>query len=326
MSEIFNRKASSLTPRQAYIQREFWRRNVFVIMDTETNGLDPEMYEPCEVAMLKIVEGVVQEPFSWYVKPKLPIPPHVQAVHHISNSDVADAKSMAELAPTFQEFCVGTVVVAHNAPFDYGMMPCLQDEKFLWVDNLSLARHQWPLGTTGPTGHPLTAHKNKILQHWLDIRVDTRGQAAHRAQADILVTAEIFKEAVNQYLLTLDTTPTAKQFAEYLDTPCKVDVMNFGPYKDLPIEELPTSHIRSILSQHKNNRMTLGNDLLWTLSEAYKERTQNTHLAAARQLGLADATQVSSAQQERLALQAKFIAKQANNPQTFNTAPTTATK
>lgn len=309
---------SELSPKQAYIRNEFWKRNVFVVMDTETNGLDPELYEPCEVAMLKIIDGIVQEPFSWYLKPKLPIPPHVQAVHHISNEDVADAKTMAEMAETFQDFCHGTLIVAHNAPFDYGMMPCLQDKKFNWVDNLSLARHQWPLGTTGPTGHPLTAHRNKILQHWLNITVDTRGQAAHRAQADILVTAEIFREGVNQYLLTQDNVPSAKEFSDYLNTPCKVEVMNFGPYKDMPVEELPTQHIRTLLAQHKNNRMTLGNDLYFTLESIYKARSENPHLAAARKYGYSDATMVATAQQERLALQAKITPTA--SPESFNTA------
>lgn len=309
-----------LSTKQAYIREEFWKNNVFVIMDTETNGLDPSIYQPCEVAMLKMVNGVVQEPYSWYIKPNLPIPPHVQAVHHISNEEVANAPMMEELEKTFQDFCIGSVIVAHNAPFDFGMMPCLQDKKFNWVDNLSLARHQWPLGTTGPKGHPLTAHKNKILQHWLNLKVDTMGQAAHRAQADILVTAEIFREGVNSYLLNLDRVPSAKEFAQYLDTPCQVDVMNFGPYKDQLIKDVPSPHIRHVLHQHKTGKMTLGKDLLWTLETEYEARTSNPYLEFARKIGAGDATLLESAQKERSALKKTLTEKKSTKDQ-FNTAP-----
>lgn len=260
---------------------DFWKNNVFVIMDTETNGLDPEIHEPCEVAMLKIVNGEVLEPSSWYIKPNLPIPPHVQAVHHISNNDVKDAPSMKEMEETFKDYCRGTIVIAHNAPFDKSMMPCLQGEEFQWLDNLRLARHMWPLGTTNKEGHPLTAHKNKILQHWMNLDVDTRGQAAHRAQADILVTAEIFKIGMNTYLERLYkkqrnlVLPTYEKMSSDLEKPCKVEFMPFGPHKDKPIEEVPTQHLRSLVFRHNQGQSNLGVDLYAALSNEFNKRVSH---------------------------------------------------
>ena len=305
------------------IQAAFWSKFIFVVLDTETNGLDPIEHEPCEVAMLKMVSGVVQEPFSWYVKPKLPIPPHVQAVHHISNQDVKDARTMNEMAGTFQEFCRGenVVIVAHNAPFDFGMMPALQSDEFKWVDNLRLARHIWPLGTPSPsTGHPLTAHKNKILQHWLNLDVDTRGQAAHRAQADILVTAELFRAGVNAYLNTLDHIPSYDEFASYLASPCRVETLNFGPFKDVPIEDVPTAHLRSLLARHRQDKMDLGVDLEWSIQDEYQKRTSHPLLNEAKANHVSDATVLfseSEKEKELLRLQIKKQAKQTGA--SFNT-------
>jgi hypothetical protein len=159
------------------------------------------------------------------------------------------------------------------------MMQCLQGKEFNWVDNLRLARHVWPLGTINPeTGHPLPAHKNKILQHWLNLKVDTMGQAAHRAQADILVTAEVFKVGVNQYLSTLNHVPSAKEFAEYLASPCKVTTINFGKNKDKEISQVPTADLRKLLNDHKSGTFDLGVDLHWSVKEEYDKRSQRlTH-------------------------------------------------
>jgi DNA polymerase III epsilon subunit-like protein len=267
------------TEKTKAIKDAFWKSHVFVILDTETNGMSPEDGdEPCEVAMLKIIDGVVQPPHSWFVKTKKPIPPHVQAIHHISNEDIANAKPMEELAEEFKAFCRGTIIVAHNAPFDRGMMACLQGEEFKWVDNLRLAKHMWPVGTPSPsTGHPLPAHKNKILQHWLNLRVDTMGQAAHRAQADILVTAELFKEGVADYLATQKRVPTFKEFDTFLNSPCGVNTLNFGPWKDRPLQEVPTPYLRRLLKQDKSDlsSFTLGVDLEAAIKQEYTTRTSS---------------------------------------------------
>lgn len=276
------KKMEKLTPQQEYVKRTFWSQYRFVVLDTETNGKDPGIDEACEVAMLKMVDGEVDLSTlkSWFVKTKKPIPPHVQAVHHISNEEIQDAPSMEDLVPEFQAYCQGMVLVAHNAPFDYGMLPCLQDEKrFKWLDNLRLARHVWPLGTPSPagTGHPLQAHKNKVLQHWLDVRVDTMGQAAHRAQADILVTAELFKAGMNEFLKKWERVPTWKEITDHMNSPNKIEVMPFGAHRDQPIKELPLKVLRRLLSEHQTGKFDLGVDLEGSLRKEYNLRIKRDH-------------------------------------------------
>ena len=298
-----------LDPRELYIRETFWANHVFVIMDTETNGLDPKIHGPCEVAMLKIINGVVQPPQSWFVKTQLPIPPHVQAVHHITNEEIANAPVMEDLAPTFQAFCKDTVVVAHNAPFDKGMMPCLQGKEFRWVDNLRLARHVWPLGTANVEGHPLTAHKNKVLQHWLNLNVDTMGQAAHRAQADILVTAEIFREGVNRYLLTQTTVPTFKEFSDFLESPYRVET-----FMGKPIVEMETATLRDHLRRHAIGERVLDKDQHFSLQAMYTVKSKE--LTPEDQQKYQEAY---AANQRQLLLKQT----QLQQPTSFNTAPST---
>lgn len=263
------------------IVTQFWKENRFVVLDTETNGLTPGVNEPCEVAMLKCENGDVTDIQSWYLQTKLPIPPHVQAVHHISNETIAGHPSNEEKTQEWQDYCKNTIIIAHNASFDKSMMPALQDDSFVWADNLSLARHIWPLGSINPeTGKTLTAHKCKIIQSWLDLEVDTRGEEAHRATADILVTMEIFRIAVNKWLESKDYCPTGKELVDFCESPCLIEKMPFKPHKGVKIKDLPSEYIRKMLKQDEDaqdsgnpDAFRLGKDLAYSLQVEYTMRT-----------------------------------------------------
>ena len=64
----------------------------------------------------------------------------------ISNSMVADAPPIESALPAFLEFAAGTVLVAHNAPFDVGFLKHFAAEQgrawpaFEVVDTAKLAR------------------------------------------------------------------------------------------------------------------------------------------------------------------------------------------
>lgn len=265
------KKENELNVVESEIRKRFWEENTFVILDTETNGLYPEKNNgPCEVAMLKIINGVVQSPKSWFIKPELSIPPHVQAVHHISNEDVANAEPIESLASTFQEFCRGSIIVAHNAPFDKGMMSCLQGDEFKWMDNLRLARHTWQSGTPNDSGHPLTAHKNKVLQHWLELDVDTMGQAAHRAQADILVTAEIFIIGINKFLLTQDNVPTIQKLSTFLDSPYYLET-----FMGTPLVDIKPNRLLDHLRRNANGEFVLDKDQQFSLEAMHAVKSRS---------------------------------------------------
>lgn len=246
---------------------EFWKNKTFIIADTETNGLDHVTCGPCEVAMLKIVDGKVQEPNSWLIKTNLKIPPFVQAIHHISNDEIEEAPTLEQLEPIIIDFCKDATIVAHKADFDYSMLPFLQDHD--WLCNLRLCHHIWNVGDTNADGHTLNSHKNKVLQHWLDLEVDTRGQAAHRAQADILVTAEIFIIATNKYLQQLNRTPTLEEFQQFVESNYNVDKFN-----GMRIIEMPVEDLRSLLYRHKTGTMKLEKDRLFAIEASYAVKTK----------------------------------------------------
>ena len=89
------------------------QRPVFV--DTETTGTD-DHDEICEIAVIAPNGEVMIDEL---VRPGRPIPQAATEVHGISDADVEDAPSMADLEPELEEaLLMGTPCCIYNADFD----------------------------------------------------------------------------------------------------------------------------------------------------------------------------------------------------------------
>ncbi len=99
----------------------------FVVVDLETTGGSPEANAITEVGAVKVRGGEVLGEFQTLVRPAMSIPPFVAVLTGITDAMVASAPPVEVVLPTFLEFARGSVLVAHNAPFDVGFLKAACD-------------------------------------------------------------------------------------------------------------------------------------------------------------------------------------------------------
>ncbi len=90
----------------------------FVVFDIETTGFSHFNDRITEIGALLIKGGEVQETFSSFVNPHMPIPEKVVSLTGITDEMVADAPDESEVVKKFLDFADGRMLVAHNANFD----------------------------------------------------------------------------------------------------------------------------------------------------------------------------------------------------------------
>jgi DNA polymerase-3 subunit epsilon len=118
----------------------------FVVVDLETTGGSPASAEITEVGAVKVRAGEVIGEFQTLVNPGIAIPPFIAVLTGITDTMVAAAPAVDTVLPAFLEFARGSVLVAHNAPFDVGFLrhACTVTERpwpaYQTLDTARLAR------------------------------------------------------------------------------------------------------------------------------------------------------------------------------------------
>lgn len=112
--------------KQARQQATIWARgllardpNNWVILDTETTGLDPK----AEVIQIGVIDGggTVQMD-NVLVKPTVSISPGAAAVHGITSEMVKDAPLFPVVLPQLHEVVKGKLMVVYNLQYDVRLL------------------------------------------------------------------------------------------------------------------------------------------------------------------------------------------------------------
>lgn len=95
----------------------------FCVVDLETTGGSAAKGSKItEFGAVKVRGGEVLGEFQTLVNPDEVIPAFITVLTGITNQMVIGAPRVSEVLPSFLEFARGTVLVAHNAPFDVGFL------------------------------------------------------------------------------------------------------------------------------------------------------------------------------------------------------------
>ncbi|WP_342774808.1 DEDD exonuclease domain-containing protein [Myceligenerans xiligouense] len=118
----------------------------FVVVDLETTGTRASEAGITEIGAVKVRGGQKLGEFQSLVDPGQPVPAFVARLTGITNAMVATAPDIEKVLPSFLEFAHGSVLVAHNAPFDVGFLKAACERlDYPWpgfpvVDTVPLAR------------------------------------------------------------------------------------------------------------------------------------------------------------------------------------------
>ncbi|WP_067971264.1 DEDD exonuclease domain-containing protein [Nocardiopsis trehalosi] len=162
----------------------------FVVVDLETTGARAAGAGITEIGAVKVRGGEVVGEFATLVNPGVPIPPSITLLTGITHAMVAPAPPIEAVLPAFLEFAgldTGTVLVAHNAPFDVGFLRAACAEH----------GHAWPVGAPVVDTVPLARRlvtRDEVPNHKLHTLAVFFGvpdRPTHRALDDARATVGV---------------------------------------------------------------------------------------------------------------------------------------
>lgn len=201
-----------------------------IFFDTETTGNEPKDFL-CQIAWKAQGNSEMR---AGLFKPPFPIPAEASAVHHISNKMIADKPAFkdspewGEVKELFEND--NTVVVAHNAKFDLGM---LEKEGIIpkhVICTLRVARAMDPESK-------IPKYNLQFLRYFLDLEVD-EAAAAHSADGDVLVLEKLFERLYTRMSEQKNGDEPIKEMIEISSLPSLIKTFNFGKYNGKSVEDI----------------------------------------------------------------------------------------
>jgi len=183
---------------------------IYVALDLETTGLNPEHDAITEIGVVKFRDEQVLDTWSSLVNPQRPIPYRVQQLTGITQEEVDTAPSLPSVIGTLLSFVKDYPIVGHSVSFDLGFLN--RQGLFLsnqTIDTFELASILLP--------HAARYSLEKLAEA-LNIRFPTR----HRALEDAMATRDLFLALVEQASkLDLSVIQEINRLATQIDWPLR---------------------------------------------------------------------------------------------------------
>jgi len=190
-----------------------------------------------------------------FFKPAEPICFEAMEVHHITEAQVKDLDPVdpAKLQPLFD----GRIAVAHNAPFDIGVMA---REKVIIndrIDTLKVAQHLLP---------DSPAHRLQYLRYSLNLPVN-ESATAHDAGGDVRVLIELYCYLRNKLMKEsqMSEEQAIEKMLELTAKPTIIKKFSFGKYKGQNFADVVKTSAGMDYLRWLNGQPELSEDLKNTL-------------------------------------------------------------
>lgn len=177
----------------------------FTVVDVETTGWAPEDADITEIGAVRVHGGTVIAEFGSLVNPGTPVPEAITELTGISDQMLTTAPPVAAVLPRLLAFAEGSVLAAHNAPFDLKFLTAAcagmgcDWPGFEVLDTVRLARHLMA------TPREVPDRKLATLATFFGTPV----QPSHRALDDARATAAVLGQLLGRLtaregVMTLD--------------------------------------------------------------------------------------------------------------------------
>ena len=92
------------------------------ILDCETTGGNPTYHRIIEIGLLIVEDGVITKRWQTFINPETSLPPMITRLTGIEARDLNGAPLFEDISDELLELLDDSVLVAHNARFDYGFL------------------------------------------------------------------------------------------------------------------------------------------------------------------------------------------------------------
>lgn len=228
-------------------------QDIFVCIDCESTGLDPEKDRIIEIAISRFTFDHILQSFESLIDPECEIPQVSQDIHKISSDMLQGKPKIASVLPDLLKMIHGQVIVGHGIGFDIALIAAeakrhqipTNIEKQLFIDTLRMARLY---------GESPINSLEKLREHF-----NIESEGAHRAMSDVIVNIEVFKYLAKPY-------QTTEQLLETLKKPIKLKAMPLGKHKGRKFDEIPIEYL--LWAERKD----FDQDLLFSIRSELRNR------------------------------------------------------
>lgn len=199
--ELLSRQISGLNAKlrsnTARVGKEIsnWFNNPFVVLDTETTGLDHND-QIIEIAVLDQHKNTI---IDTRLKPTCQINPEAQQVHGISIDDLQDAPIFPEIYEQLKQFLTGKNVVIFNADFDIRLIKQTAKAFNLDVSWINEIKTICAMYLSADAFGATNRHGTISLSNAVYNAGKSFSGAAHSAKVDVVATIDVIDSIHDSY-------------------------------------------------------------------------------------------------------------------------------
>ncbi|MEI9926518.1 MAG: exonuclease domain-containing protein [Sphingomonas sp.] len=210
------------------------------VIDLETTGNAPPAHAVCEIGWQDVALSasgrweLFGEGGASFVNPGRPLPPVTQAIHHITEEQVADAPWWGDVARQILDpYPKRLALAAHRASFEQQFCPPALTRGADWICTWKCALRLWP---------DSPSFSNQVLRYWRKPEglEHERGLPAHRAFPDAYVTAHHLRDMLNEASIA--------QLVEWSNLPGLLPRVRYGPDRGKEWREIDDESLAGFLS------------------------------------------------------------------------------